>query len=45
MAAVQLPQWAQALFDEVPRAFAVRGGRGSGKSRSIATALVLRAAA
>jgi phage terminase large subunit len=45
MAAVQLPQWAQALFDEVPRAFAVRGGRGSGKSRSIATALILRAAA
>lgn len=45
MANVQLPEWAQALFDEAPRTFAVRGGRGSGKSRSIATALVLRAAA
>ena len=44
MADVQLPDWAPVLFDEEPRYIAVHGGRGGGKSRSIATALVLRAA-
>ena len=41
---VELPEWASALFDEALRNIAVRGGRGGGKSRSIARALVLRAA-
>lgn len=41
---VSLPDWASVLFDEEPRNIAVRGGRGGGKSRSIASALVLRAA-
>lgn len=45
MASIQLPEWASCLFDEKPRYFAVRGGRGSGKSRSVASALVIRAAA
>jgi phage terminase large subunit len=44
MASVNLPDWAEALFDEAPRYLAIHGGRGGGKSRSIATALVLRAA-
>jgi len=39
----QLPDWASALFE--PRRYKIlRGGRGSAKSRSIATALVLQAA-
>lgn len=37
----QLPEWAQCLFDPDARYFAIRGGRGSGKSRSIASAMVL----
>ena len=41
---VELPDWASVLFDEALRNIAVRGGRGGGKSRSIASALVLRAA-
>ena len=41
---VELPEWASVLFDEALRNIAVRGGRGGGKSRSIASALVLRAA-
>ena len=44
MAEANLPDWAEVLFDESARYIAVRGGRGSGKSRSVATALVLRAA-
>lgn len=44
MANVELPEWASVLFDEALRNIAVRGGRGGGKSRSIASALVLRAA-
>lgn len=40
----QLPDWASCLFDEGPRYFAIHGGRGSAKSRSVATALLLRAA-
>ncbi len=43
MAKASLPDWAQVLFDESARYIAVYGGRGSGKSRSIATALILRA--
>lgn len=44
MTEVSLPQWAQCLFDESVRYICARGGRGSGKSRSAASALVLRAA-
>jgi len=40
----QLPAWSECLFDPDPRYLAIRGGRGSSKSRSVATALVLRAA-
>jgi phage terminase large subunit len=40
----QLPAWAQQLWTP-SRYKAARGGRGSGKSRSIATALVLQSAA
>lgn len=39
---MQLPQWAESLFDESFRYFAIRGGRGSSKSRSVASALVIR---
>lgn len=43
MSEVELPRWAQQLF--TPSRFkAMWGGRGGGKSRSIATALVLKAA-
>ena len=38
----QLPEWANCLFDESARYFAIKGGRGSSKSRSIASALILR---
>jgi len=38
----QLPEWSNCLFDEGARYFAIKGGRGSGKSRSIASALILR---
>ncbi len=38
----QLPEWANCLFDESARYFAIRGGRGSGKSRSIASALIIK---
>jgi phage terminase large subunit len=41
----QLPDWAQCLFDEDLRYICLRGGRGSGKSRSVASALVIRGAA
>jgi phage terminase large subunit len=44
MVGVQLPEWAEVLFDESARYVALVGGRGSGKSRSVASALVLRAA-
>lgn len=44
MTEAALPKWAKALFDQQARYIAIRGGRGSGKSRSVATALVLRAA-
>ena len=45
MANVSLPKWSQDLFKEgdIYRYFAIRGGRGSAKSRSIASVLVLRA--
>jgi len=39
---MQLPEWAKSLFDETFRYFAIRGGRGSSKSRSVASALVIR---
>lgn len=39
---MQLPQWSESLFDESFRYFAIRGGRGSSKSRSVASALVIR---
>jgi len=40
----QLPDWSEVLFKPDWRYCAIRGGRGSGKSRSVATSLVLRAA-
>ena len=42
MADIELPQWARKLF-EPSRFKAVWGGRGGGKSRSVASALVLKA--
>ena len=42
MADVELPQWSQRLF-EPSRFKALWGGRGGGKSRSVASALVLKA--
>lgn len=42
MADVELPRWAQQLF-EPSRFKAMWGGRGGGKSRSVASALVLKA--
>lgn len=44
MKTASLPDWSQPLFDESLRYIAIKGGRGSGKSRSVATALILRAA-
>lgn len=42
MASVELPEWSQSLF--TPSRFkAMWGGRGGGKSRSVASALVLKA--
>lgn len=43
MADAELPGWAKRLF-EPSRYKAIHGGRGGGKSRSVATALVLKAA-
>jgi phage terminase large subunit len=42
MSEVDLPRWSQALF-EPSRFKAIWGGRGGGKSRSVASALVLKA--
>lgn len=42
MSNVELPQWSQALF-QPSRFKAMWGGRGGGKSRSVASALVLKA--
>lgn len=38
----QLPEWAEVLFDESYRHIAIHGGRGSGKSHSVARALLTR---
>ena len=43
MSNVQLPEWAQPLFGEEHRYVAISGGRGSGKSRTVASVLVLLA--
>jgi phage terminase large subunit len=40
---VKLPDWGSCLFDLAPRYFAIHGGRGSGKTRTVATVLLLRA--
>lgn len=45
MSEISLPEWAQCLFDEEARYIAIKGGRGSSKSRSVASALIIRAAA
>jgi len=45
MTNIDLPDWCRNLFDEDARYFALVGGRGSGKSYSVAACLVLRAAA
>lgn len=42
MSEVELPRWSQALF-QPSRFKAVWGGRGGGKSRSVASALILKA--
>lgn len=42
MASIELPEWSQRLF-EPSRFKAIWGGRGGGKSRSVASALVLKA--
>lgn len=46
MANIQLPPWSKDLFAEGDkyRYLAIHGGRGSGKSRSLATVLVVKAA-
>ena len=44
MSDVELPEWSEPLFSEEYRYFALAGGRGSAKSRTIASVLVLRAA-
>ena len=41
---INLPDWAQELFNEDYRYIAIKGGRGSAKSSSVASALVLRGA-
>jgi phage terminase large subunit len=41
---IQLPEWAEPLFSEEYRYFALWGGRGSSKSHSVAMALVVMAA-
>jgi phage terminase large subunit len=41
---IDLPEWSEKLFDEDARYFALVGGRGSGKSYSVASVLILRAA-
>jgi len=41
---IDLPEWSEKLFDEDSRYFALVGGRGSGKSYSVASVLILRAA-
>ena len=45
MTNIDLPDWCRDLFNEDARYFALVGGRGSGKSYSVAACLVLRAAA
>jgi len=42
VAKIRLPDWAQCLFDKSYRYFAIHGGRGSSKSRSVASALVIK---
>ena len=44
MKTANLPDWSECLFDESKRYIAIRGGRGSAKSRSVASALIIRAA-
>jgi phage terminase large subunit len=44
VANLELPEWCESLFDEEARYFALLGGRGSAKSYSVATTLILRAA-
>ena len=44
MTETSLPDWAEVLFDESLRYIAIKGGRGSAKSHSVAEALVIRAA-
>lgn len=44
MTNVELPDWSQCLWNREARHIALWGGRGAAKSRSVGTALVLRAA-
>lgn len=44
MTEVELPDWAQCLWNKQARHIALWGGRGAAKSRSVASAMVLQAA-
>lgn len=44
MTETSLPNWAEVLFDEKLTFIAIKGGRGSAKSHSVAEALIIRAA-
>lgn len=44
MTETNLPNWAEVLFNEKLRYIAIKGGRGSAKSHSVAEALIIRAA-
>lgn len=41
-AGTQMPEWARVLFEEHWRYISVRGGRGSGKTKNFARALILK---
>lgn len=44
MTQTELPNWAEVLFNEKLRYIAIKGGRGSAKSHSVAESLIIRAA-
>ena len=43
MSRIEIPDWSEPLFDENYRYLALAGGRGSGKSRTVASVLVVMA--
>ena len=44
MTETSLPNWSEVLFNDKLRYIAIKGGRGSGKSHSVAESLIIRAA-